>query len=143
MWPVWNIWDKCFFFTANEALCCSESHREFSCFNLEKKDGFIWSQWRQITHHSISDGKKALLLHFHFHLLLICIYSYIITNGGPLGACQIPPLYKKQLNWQGWMVLKQFNVKLGPGILPFANEFGIAFWHDMVVDMTWYVGHAG
>lgn len=70
------------FFTVDEALCSSEIHREFSCFNLEKKDGFIWSQWRQITHHSISDGKEVLLHHFQFHLLLICIYSYINTNGG-------------------------------------------------------------
>lgn len=39
--------------------------------------------------------KKALLLHFHSHLQLICIYSCIITDGGALKARQILQLLLK------------------------------------------------
>lgn len=76
---------------------------EFSGSNLDRKNRFIWSRWRQLTHHSINDVKEVLLLHFHLHSLLICIYSYIKSDGGPLKIWEIPPLFFKWLNWQGWI----------------------------------------
>lgn len=39
--------------------------------------------------------KKELLLHFHSHLQLICMYSCIITDGGALEARQILQLFLK------------------------------------------------
>lgn len=70
-----------------------KSQWEFSGSNLGRKNGFIWSQWRQLTHHSISDEKEVLLLHFHLHFLLICIYSYIKSDGVLLKTWETPQLF--------------------------------------------------
>ena len=69
-----------FFFLIDEALC----HSEFYWEPVEADQ--LFKQWQ----------KKSLLLHFYSHLLLICIYSYINTNG-EMG---------KWFNEQRWIAFK-------------------------------------
>lgn len=105
-----------------------------------RQEGWIHLEPVEADHSSFHQRGKGraftplsfpLAAHLHIHLLMgvVCLPN---TSA-----------FQKWPNWQGGMVLKRCNVKLDPEILSFANELGIAFWHNMIVHMTWYVEHVG
>lgn len=106
-WPVWSIWDGSF------------SHSKWSTLIQKSLNGNSAAPIETGRMDSSGAGggssfiipsvmrRKCFLLHFHLHLLLICIYSYIKSDGGPLKTWVIPQLFSffffKWLNWQGWI----------------------------------------